>query len=62
MRTKRHTAFTEGLRDGLPIGFGYFAVSFSLGIAAKRAGLTAVEGFFASLFTNASAGEYAVSR
>lgn len=60
MRTKKRTAFTEGLRDGLPIGLGYFAVSFSLGIAARRAGLTAIEGFFASLFTNASAGEYAV--
>ena len=29
----------EGLRDGVPIGLGYLAVSFSLGIAAKNAGL-----------------------
>ncbi|MBO4360450.1 MAG: AzlC family ABC transporter permease, partial [Eubacteriaceae bacterium] len=35
------------------------AVSFSLGIAARRAGLNAAEGFLASLFTIASAGEYA---
>ena len=28
--------------------------------AARNAGLTAFQGFFASLFTNASAGEYAV--
>ena len=27
----------EGLRDGVPIGLGYLAVSFSLGIAAKNA-------------------------
>ena len=38
---------------------GYFAVSFSLGIAARNAGLTPIQGFFASLFNNASAGEYA---
>lgn len=56
---KNKTAYLSGLRDGLPIGLGYFAVSFSLGIAAKHAGLTAFEGFFASLMLNASAGEYA---
>lgn len=50
----------SGMRDGLPIGLGYFAVAFSLGIAAKDAGLSAFEGFLASLLTNASAGEHAV--
>ncbi len=52
-------AFREGARDGLPIALGYFAVAFTLGIAARRAGLSAGQGFFASLFNNASAGEYA---
>ena len=52
--------FREGMRDGFPIGLGYFAVSFSLGIAAQHAGLTPFQGFLASLLTNASAGEYAV--
>ena len=52
-------ALREGSRDGLPIALGYFAVSFTLGIAAKRAGLTAAQGFLASLLCNASAGEYA---
>lgn len=52
-------AFYKGLRDGLPIGLGYLAVSFSLGVAAKSAGLTPIQGFFASLLNNASAGEYA---
>ncbi len=28
--------FTEGLKDGLPIGIGYFAVSFSFGIAGVK--------------------------
>ena len=51
--------FQQGMRDGAPIGAGYFAVSFSLGIAAHKAGMTPVEGFFLSLLNNASAGEYA---
>lgn len=51
--------FLEGMRDAVPIGLGYFAISFSLGIAARNAGLTAFQGFLASLFNNASAGEYA---
>ena len=52
-------ALQNGMRDGVPIGLGYFAVSFSLGIAAKNAGLTPFQGFLASLLCNASAGEYA---
>ena len=32
--------FCEGMRYGVPIALGYFAVSFSLGIAARNAGLT----------------------
>ena len=51
--------FKEGMRDGIPIGLGYLAVSFSLGVAARSAGLTAFQGFIASLLNNASAGEYA---
>ena len=50
----------EGLRDGIPIALGYFAVSFSLGIIAQKAGLVSLQGFFSSFFTRASAGEYAV--
>ena len=49
----------KGIRDGFPIGAGYFAVSFSLGIMAKKCGLNPFQGFLASLLTNASAGEYA---
>ncbi len=56
----KSSCFKEGLRDGFPIGLGYFAVAFSLGIAARNAGLTAFEGLVASLLTNASAGEYVV--
>ena len=57
---KSHSkALYEGFRDGIPIGLGYLAVSFSLGVAARSAGLTAFQGFLASLLNNASAGEYA---
>ncbi len=52
--------FFDGIRDGIPIGLGYFAVAFSLGIVAKNAGLNFIEGFFASFLNVASAGEYAL--
>ena len=48
----------HGLRDGIPIAMGYFAVAFSLGIIAVKAGLTAPMGWVSSFFTRASAGEY----
>ncbi len=51
--------FYKGVRDGVPIGLGYLAVAFSLGIAARNAGLTPFQGFLVSFLNNASAGEYA---
>ena len=51
--------YKRGLKDGIPIALGYFAVSFALGIAAKNAGLTPLQATISSLLTNASAGEYA---
>ena len=63
MRTNRD--FTrrmawKGLRDGLPIGLGYFAVAFSLGITARGAGVSPLQGWVASILNHASAGEYAL--
>ncbi len=52
------TEFLQGLKDGFPIGLGYFAVAFSLGVLAKEAGLSAFQGFLASILCSASAGEY----
>ena len=52
-------SYAKGFRDGIPIGLGYFAVAFSLGIAARNAGVDPFPGFMASLLTIASAGEYA---
>ena len=56
--TNNRIALRNGLRDGVPIALGYFAVAFSLGIAARNAGLTAFQGFLTSALCNASAGEY----
>lgn len=55
----RRAIFLRGMKDGLPIGLGYLAVSFALGIAAKNAGMTAFQGFLMSWLGMASAGEYA---
>lgn len=55
----RSAVFAQGFRDGLPIGLGYLAVSFSLGIAFSQAGFTPAQSFITSLLCNASAGEYA---
>ena len=52
-------AILQGFKDGIPIGLGYFAVAFSLGIAAKNAGLTPFQAFITSALCHASAGEYA---
>lgn len=51
--------YKKGVKDGIPIGLGYFAVAFTLGIVAAKAGLTAVQALLATGLTNASAGGYA---
>jgi predicted branched-subunit amino acid permease len=50
--------FLKGMRAGIPIAMGYFAVSMALGINAVSAGITALQSALASLLNNASAGEY----
>jgi len=59
MHQENKSWFLRGMRDGVPIGLGYMAVAFTLGIAARNAGLTAFQATLASLLNNASAGEYA---
>lgn len=51
--------FRQGMRDGIPIGLGYFAVAFALGVKAQEAGLDPVQSFLSSLLCRASAGEKA---
>ncbi|MEE1113572.1 MAG: AzlC family ABC transporter permease, partial [Eubacterium sp.] len=51
--------FLKGLRDGIPICLGYFAVSFALGIAARKIGMNGQQSFWMSAGMVASAGEFA---
>ncbi len=51
--------FLRGMRDGIPICLGYFAVSFALGIAGRGVGMNAVQAFVMSLMMVASAGQFA---
>ena len=51
--------FVRGMRDGIPICLGYFAVSFALGIAGRGVGMNAVQAFVMSLTMVASAGQFA---
>ena len=58
MLTDRKKWFVKGLRDGIPIMLGYFAVSIALGISARNAGMTAPQATLASALIMASAGQY----
>ncbi|MBQ8816962.1 MAG: AzlC family ABC transporter permease [Clostridia bacterium] len=55
--TKRQW-FAKGMKAGIPISLGYFAVAIALGIAARNAGITSLQAALTSLLINASAGEY----
>lgn len=49
----------NGLKDGIPIGVAYFAVSFTFGILAKKAGLTPFQAVLMSFTNLTSAGQFA---
>ncbi len=51
--------FKQGLKDGIPIGLGYFAVSFTFGIQAVTGGLTVGQAVLISLTNLTSAGQFA---
>ena len=57
MQDRRHW-FLKGMKDGIPIMLGYFAVSIALGISARNAGMTAPQATLASALIMASAGQY----
>lgn len=59
MNNKNSYWLKKGITNGIPIALGYFAVSFTLGIAAKNAGITALQAALASITNHASAGEFA---
>ena len=56
MREKRRW-YTQGIRDGLPIGLGYLAVSFSFGLMAAKY-LTVGEAVMMSALNLTSAGQF----
>lgn len=51
--------FINGMKDGIPIGLGYFAVSFTFGIAAVSAGIPTFGAALISLTNVTSAGQFA---
>jgi predicted branched-subunit amino acid permease len=52
-------SFQKGLKDGIPIGLGYFAVSFTFGIMAVSGGLSIWQAVLISLTNLTSAGQFA---
>lgn len=55
----RRDIWLSGIRDGIPIFLGYFAVSFAFGIQAKLIGITAFEAATMSATNLTSAGQFA---
>ncbi len=51
--------FWQGLKAGLPVGLGYFSVSFAFGVAAVQSGLTVLSAVLISLTNLTSAGQLA---
>lgn len=51
--------FQEGIKDGVPIGLGYFAVSIGIGIAAVGGGLNVITALLISMTNLTSAGQAA---
>ena len=51
--------FRKGIQDGIPIGAGYFAVSFTFGMMAVSGGLTPWQAVLISLTNLTSAGQFA---
>lgn len=53
------TYLIRGIKDGIPIGLGYFAVSFSFGMLASAGGLSVGQATLLSLLNLTSAGQVA---
>lgn len=56
---KSYHPFRAGMRDGIPVCLGYFAVSFTFGIKACILGLTPWQAFVFSVANVTSAGQFA---
>ena len=51
--------FKKGLKDGLPLGFGYLSVSFAFGVQASLAGVPVLISLLISMTNLTSAGQLA---
>ena len=54
-----HTAYRTGLKRGLPVGIGYFSVSFGFGAMAAAQGIKALDAALISMTNLTSAGQFA---
>lgn len=54
-----HDKIKAGLRDGIPIGLGYFSVSFTFGMLAVKSGISPFHAVLISLLNLTSAGQFA---
>ncbi len=58
-RNQNVRLFLQGMRDGIPICLGYFAVSFAFGMLAVTSGLSVFQAVLLSLTNLTSAGQVA---
>ena len=56
--SRTRSPFLDGLTASLPIVMGYLPIAFSFGVAATRAGFSAVEAFALSLIIYAGASQF----
>ena len=54
-----HNKIKAGIRDGIPIGLGYFSVSFTFGMLAVKSGISPFHAVLISLLNLTSAGQFA---
>ena len=51
--------YTRGVRTGIPVGVGYFSVSFGFGAMAAAQGIKALDATLISVSNLTSAGQFA---
>lgn len=56
--SNNNLSWKNGIKDGILIALGYFAVSFTFGIMAKKAGMTPFQAVFMSAANLTSAGQF----
>ena len=59
MNNEKRRAFMKGLKLGIPIGIGYFSVSFAFGMGAVGNGLSPLAAILISMTNVTSAGQFA---